>query len=680
MIFDAECASCNLADRGIENVYESTQIVRKQRRFRKFRAPHPVTLVKSLQTRWGCLVVMAGGSHISCCLFHSFFRSSGTCSTSSLFEQYGEGTVGCVPTLETTILDRGEVTCADFATLPSSEYALGVIGTTEGTVAVVVFHGGSLFKTMELPLATLSKGTISVSQSVQDIEIGFDPAGRPEFVAAATLKTTVVADISYFVNLEELSLGFQNPERLNKVTAVTAPSSTPFPASCSTSSQSPRDAFILSFTQSTIVRLLVPHRHNASFPVDVALLIVLSCGTVRFVKRSTLGGSVSSLLDCLRRYQHSSSATGYLCDSGREKQESPASSDWEKSTSCFPRAVYIYSLAPLELMTTPSTNLSSSCAPIVINDACLVFNSSTSCMDLILVGAVPAQQPNFCFSSSVRQFPGVVTSGEDNYHPENAAEIMSKTYNSLSKVRSPFLRSPPPPLLLRDVSPCCPPCTLGGVSLGCTPYPSFHSFSPSSPTFAAGIASASYPLANVGSTKAWWGILERAVLPHGTLHRLSHRICEQYNGGNHNCTFLGCITPFSAHTTSWTDKVMLKGERIAGYEVGLSGVCVTGFSSSPGVEKRAILCAAGDLLWGSLESENSSKDQRNIPVGMSATRDGSVSLPALEAFGSTGGPVIESMTFATLSSSFDPVLRLALGPNRIFLLTASGSTITLWPL
>lgn len=659
-----------------ECALRGSKVVGKRRKIHDFRVPHPVNTVKSVLTRRGCAIIMAGGSHVSCALFQSFFQGLENDAEFSSAEGCMGRSITCIPAVETAVLDHGEVTCMDLVTLPASEYAIGVIGTTEGCVAVVLIHGGSLFKTMEVPMSAISKGAIPCTQSIRDIAIGLDPAGRPEFVAVATRRTAVVADISYFVNVEELTSDIRNCAYFNR-TNGTVPSSASWPtASYSASSPHIRDTFVASFTQSTIVRLLVPHRHNASFPVDIAFLILLSCGTVRFVERTITGGSVSVLLDSHRGRQCKTEVYGHSYEQGEDKERTIRSNS-DKCTSPLPHVAYQYTLASLELRTAPQAI--STCSPsVVINDAALLFNSATRCMDLVLVGAILAQPHNSLYSTSLRHFPGITAAGDDSYFSENSTAFSNKTSSSIEKVRGLYWRSPPP--LQRDASSRALAVTLGSVSLGCKPQLSLSAPAALSAPFSVGVPSPAFPPVNIGGARAWWAVSERVVLPHGTLYSLSRRLCKEYNEENHQCTFSDCITSYSAHTKSWSDKIVLKGAGITGCGVGISGVSIAVFSSSPASENGAVLCAGGDLFWGCFQPEYSSSDKTSNPGSMRDTIGDSFSLPVLEAFGSTEGPVIESMTCVELSTSFVPGISASRTPDGCFLISVAGSVITLWSL
>lgn len=667
---DASQTASIFFDRGLESFQNDRRPVIQRRKIHDFRAPHPVTLVKSVNLTQECFIVFCGGSQISCCPFHCFFLNLENLNT-SLIEECGEESIFSVPTLETIVLDQGEVTCMDFATLPALDCAVGVVGTTVGTVAVIIFHSGNVRKVVEVSMTALSKGSILASHSIWDIAIGLDPAGRPEFVAVSTCQTVVVSDISCFLDIEKLMSDplFCSPFNRSKTSG--SPSSIFLPSApyCGPF-QSPRKSFVSSFTQSQIVRLLVPRRHNASFSMDIALIIVLSSGAIRFVERTVIGGSTSMLLENHRCQQNVATTSRCLSAKVSLDRKNVINNDLSSPTTSFSHVMYKYTLAPLELEVSSKASAASSSPLVVINDATLMYNSVTSCMDLVLAGGIPLQQQNSSYSSSLRQFPGVMSTGDDNFCPDRTSGIGSKVPTAVERVGSSFFL---PPSSQRDLSSRTVAGTLGAISLGCASYPSLPaSVLPSSP-LSSGKLSQSDSLIHLGGTRAWWAISERVVLPHGTLYSLSHQQCKEYNGVNHVCTFSDCITSLCALTSSWMDKIALKGAGVAGFGVGLSGVSISSFSSSPAMG-GAVFCAAGDLFWSPFRSEYASTAQKL------STPDGSFSLPTLESFGSTGGPPIESITVVSVSSSFIPSVCTAIAPNGSILITCAGSTITLWSL
>lgn len=674
---NAPQSASNFSNQGLETTQNDHRTVIERRKIHDFRSPHPVTLVKTVNFHRECIIVFSGGSQISCCPLRCFFRQSENFNYFPSVDERARESIICVPSAETIALDQGEVTCMDFATLPASDFTLGVIGTTVGTVGVIIFHSGNFLKLVEVSMAALSNGAISAYQSIRDIAIGLDPAGRPEFVAVSTCQTVVVSDISCFLDIEKLLSDplfctvFDQSKTSGSSSNIFLPSS-PYRAPF----QPPRNLFVSSFTQSEIVRLLVPQRHNASFSVGIALLIVLSSGAIRFVERTVIGGPSSQLLESHRFHQNDTTTSGYPSSKVFLDRKNVISNDLSNPTTCFSHVKYKYTLAALELEVSSKASASSSSPLVVINDAALVYNSVTSCMDLVLVGGIPVQQQNSSYSSSVRQFPGVTSTGDDNSCPESISGISSKAPTAVTRVESSFFF---PPSSQRDLSSRTVVGTLGAISLGCAPYPSLPaSVLPSSP-LTAGIPSQSGSLVHLGGTRAWWAISERVVLPHGTLHSLSHQQCKEYNGVNHVCTFSDCITSFCAHTSSWMDKIVLKGAGVVGCGVGLSGVSISSFSSSPAMG-GAVFCAAGDLFWSPFRSEYASAAQKLSTTAERSTTDGSFSLPTLVAFGSTGGPAIESMTVVSVPSALTPSVCTTIAPNGTILITCAGSTITLWSL
>lgn len=644
-------------------------------KWRDLRAAHPVTSVKTVSTRAGRILVLAGGAHISSAFVHQCLPSCSPNFASSRCQQEARrgksevdssticgGPTTRVPVGDSTVaLERGEVTCLAVASLPSSEYAVGIAGTTQGTAVVFLVHGNSVHKTKELSLSSLSKGTILITDSVRDIVIGMDPAGRPEFVGLATRRAVVLADVQLFLDeMTEAKCGFSFQ-----------------PPSSSSSSTLPRrvlsDTLVLTFTQSPVIRLLCPQRYHASFTMDIALLVVLSSGTIRYIERSVSGGAVGDLLEeHHRRWQESSSMYGYRAGVGPQDKDT---NDYLQ-LPVIPHVSYLYSLSPVTLETA-TVSSSSTGAPgagnqrhggITVNDAALMFNASSGCMDLVLVGVQ--------HSPSRPALAGVVT-GESGLLSSSSVpgSPTSASGNNATTVR-------------REGAPRLPG-TLGAVSLAVSsPLPSSSLIVGSSGGLSGpnsnmdlgrrrcGSKSSSWTaVQQVGSGSAWWALTERVVLPQGTLYCLSRRWCKHYNGEDHECTIADCVTSLTPHTISRTERLTTRGG--GGVEcagLGLSGVEVVsaaGATATPGsafdMTPTAVVSLGGGLFLGSFSAVHSANPTTSAGNAVTA------SLPMLRRFGSTGGSTIEAI-------SIDRPSQVPRGADVFgsVAITAAGSTITIW--
>lgn len=670
-----------------DNVKQSEEKMCTCRKSRDLRAAHPVTTVKTVSTRGGRILVLAGGAHISSAFLHHCLPS---CSpsfdrTSKLQQGMRPGNSGepfamtiCggpttrVPIGDSTVaIERGEVTCLAVASLPSSDYAVGIAGTTQGTAVVFLVHGNTVHKTKEIPLSSISKGTIPITDSVRDIVIGMDPAGRPEFVGLATRRAVVLADVQLFLDeAMETKCGFSFQS----------------PSGSSSSSPLPRrvlsDTLVATFTQSPVVRLLCPQRYHASFTMDIALIVVLSSGTIRYIERSVSGGAVGELLEQHhRRWQGSSSMYGYRTAGGGGGVGEDDTNDYLQ-LPVIPHVSYRYSMSPVALETTTPPSASSSGVQsagnqrhggITVNDAALMYNPSTGCMDLVLVGVQ--------HSPSRPALAGVVL-GESGLFSSSSMPASPTGAGAASGSAASIRREGMARL----------PGTLGAVSLAVSsPLPSSSLMMNSG----GGITSGLHTNANmdfgrhtksassnwmapqqVGAGSAWWALTERVVLPQGTLYCLSRRWCTHYKGEDHECTIADCVTSLTPHTVSRSERLTTMGA--GGIEcigLGLStveivsaaGTIPTPGSSAFDLSPTAAVSLGGDLFLGTFSAVHSANPATSAGDAVTA------SLPMLRRVGTTGGTAIEAIVI-------DRPSQVARGADAFgnVAVTAAGSTITLW--
>ncbi|RNE97805.1 uncharacterized protein Tco025E_09360, partial [Trypanosoma conorhini] len=294
----------------------------------------------------------------------------------------GAAAVGAASGAGRLALTSGFVTCMAVAPLPGAGAALGVAGTSHGALCLFVVEsraGGvqpAVLKVCEAPLREYSDGLISVEDAVTDVCLGFDPAGRPEFVAAASATCVAVVDTQCFDELlraratEAVARAFTKQRSPH----VGRPTSEPFCAS---------------FAAAEVVRVLAPERHHAAFTMDVALLVVLDDGEVRYVARSVVGGSVQLLLEHHLQRQARQSEVGL-------------SMLLDDDPRALPHVLYAYSLSPIVHNVCVAAVGPRAASSIVVNDAALCYDAAAHQMRLIVAGAEtqPAELPGqFCTTS-----------------------------------------------------------------------------------------------------------------------------------------------------------------------------------------------------------------------------------------------------------------------------------------
>ena len=215
-------------------------------------------------------------------------------------------------------LQAGEVTALAVASLPSTDRAIAVVGSTVGAVALFLIEGSrTLYKVAERPLLSWSRGAITAQDAVVDVAFSMDPAGRPEFVSAASAGCVVVVDVQLFYRDEESneeederrSAGMiHNGDGAGKteLRGDDAWTTSALRAKAIEALEQPHaqllrrsrsEVFACAFTEASVVRVLAPQRLHAAVALDVAVVVVLSDGTLRFIERVMEGGAVRLLAE-----------------------------------------------------------------------------------------------------------------------------------------------------------------------------------------------------------------------------------------------------------------------------------------------------------------------------------------------------------------------------------------------
>ncbi|KAG5485530.1 hypothetical protein LSCM1_07616 [Leishmania martiniquensis] len=273
-------------------------------------------------------------------------------------------------------LSAGAVTCLSVASLPgTTDTAVAVVGTTVGTVALLLIEGSrAVHKVAECALTKWSSGAITAQDAIVDVTFSMDPAGRPEFVGAASAGCVVVADVQLFYrssgngsnsSSEEVqdALGAvghraewqQETEpwsnsglRAKAVEALERSNAQLVRRSCS-------DVFACTFAEADVVRLMAPQRLQAALAIDVALVVVLSSGALHYVERVVEGGSVHLLAEHHRQRLAKGTTFSSNASAGREGEDSaaasPSSTDGASlrlltDSRAVPHVIYRYRLSP----------------------------------------------------------------------------------------------------------------------------------------------------------------------------------------------------------------------------------------------------------------------------------------------------------------------------------------------
>ncbi|KAG5510579.1 hypothetical protein JKF63_06876 [Porcisia hertigi] len=280
-------------------------------------------------------------------------------------------------------LSAGAVTCLSVASLPgSTDTAVAVVGTTVGTVALLLIEGSrSVYKVAECALAQWSSGAITAQDAVVDVAFSMDPAGRPEFVSAASTGCVVVVDVQLFYR-EPLNDGLIADEevggaatdaparevhrtgwrqetepwsnsalRAKAVEALERSSAQLVRRSCS-------DVFACFFVEADVVRIFAPQRLQAAAAMDVALVVVLSSGALHYVERVVEGGSVRLLAEYHRlRLAKGSTFMSHTLAEGQGDDGGAASDNGMDGASlrlltdnrAVPHVIYRYRLSPYQI-------------------------------------------------------------------------------------------------------------------------------------------------------------------------------------------------------------------------------------------------------------------------------------------------------------------------------------------
>ncbi|KAG5511072.1 hypothetical protein GH5_07278 [Leishmania sp. Ghana 2012 LV757] len=273
-------------------------------------------------------------------------------------------------------LSAGAVTCLSVASLPGgTDTAVAVVGTTVGTVALLLIEGSrAVYKVAECALATWSSGVITAQDPIVDVAFSMDPAGRPEFVSAASAGCVVVVDVQLLYqsprsgsnNADEVvrgasaaaghrAEGHQEIEpwsnsalRAKAVEALERSSAQVVRRSCS-------DVFACSFVEADVVRIMAPQRLQAALAIDVALVVVLSSGALHYVERVVEGGSVHLLAEHHRQRLAKGAAFSSYASAGRQGEESAAAGNLSTDgaslrlltdSRAVPHVIYRYRLSP----------------------------------------------------------------------------------------------------------------------------------------------------------------------------------------------------------------------------------------------------------------------------------------------------------------------------------------------
>ncbi|RNC38056.1 hypothetical protein TcCL_NonESM12738 [Trypanosoma cruzi] len=331
--------------------------------------PHPVVAVRTVNLPCGCVVLAAGGSIVSVAFLSTMMRSLPLEGGAAVEEMCALGPLVEVGNL---VFTSGLVTCMTVALLPGGGAALAIVGTSCGSLCLFVVEsraGGNqpaLFKVCETSLCEYSDGLISVEDLVTDVCVGFDPAGRPEFIVAASSTCVVVVDTQRFDEF----LRAKATEAVVRVFTKNHPPHVGQPMS---------DTFCVSFATAEVVRVLVPERYHAAFTMDVALVVVLDNGEVRYITRSVVGGSVQLLIEHHMQRQARQSEVGLsiLLD------DDPI----RGSPRALPHVLYAYSLSDVVHNVCTSAVGPLAATKIILNDATLCYNAAARQMRLIVAGA-----------------------------------------------------------------------------------------------------------------------------------------------------------------------------------------------------------------------------------------------------------------------------------------------------
>lgn len=296
-------------------------------------------------------------------------------------------------------LDVGEVTCLYATPLPRTEMSLAVVGTSVGSVALLLVDGSrALYRLRETPLLPFSRGRVTTEDVVMDVAIGIDPAGRPEFVVAATATCVVLLDVQKWCSDEPTGLDVgsgtgrasaglgeegwaSDALRVKGVKALLSGGPGTVQRSCG-------DDFCAVFTEAPVVRVLVPQRLGAAVAIDVAAVVVLSNGTLRYIKRVVTGGSVRVLEEQHRQRRARGAAWAPYNPEERLGATGVAAPSFPDSRT-LPHIVYHYELSSLRFNVCRADGENETGAPgvvKVVNDAALFYSEKDGVAHVALAG------------------------------------------------------------------------------------------------------------------------------------------------------------------------------------------------------------------------------------------------------------------------------------------------------
>ncbi|CCW66694.1 unnamed protein product [Phytomonas sp. Hart1] len=325
------------------------------------------------------------------------------------------------------ILQTGQVASLAVCALPEGISAFGVAGTTHGTLCVFLMEGSVLSLLNERSLGPCSEGRISADDIVKDVAISMDPAGRPEFVVAATDRCMVLLDVLDLVDESESpnvsdTIIPEGCDTENRATHAITRAQAPFTAGAvwrwpSTVQRDRSEPLCVTFSNtasashigapsslcgdevSEIVRVLVPQRAHAAFAIDVAAVIVLADSTVRYIERRVCGGSFPLLLEYHQALQHAASRSTVMVNEllGETSRFSGSHSPNAAPQTTLPHVKFDYRLSLQSFnayqCADGSTAVGNWTKPgcrhdlsLTVNDASLFFNPKSGRMDLMMVG------------------------------------------------------------------------------------------------------------------------------------------------------------------------------------------------------------------------------------------------------------------------------------------------------
>lgn len=409
-------------------------------------APHPTSHVccVSLGKLSSRVLVSASGSSISARTVSNVFQAShtavaaggvGVCDELAMDGQRGAAAWLAAYNAEppasshgasasaggglTIHVSGGLITALTVVALPGGVKALGVVGTTAGTLVAFLIAGGheadhrssssSTHRNAALQLTIVCELRLSdhfpITGTVRGVCLGMDPAGRPEFVAASTRTTVMVLDV--------MTLGGE--EVATSVRTATAATPSWWEGSLPVVRRDCSAPFCAPFAKAEVVKILAPQRAHAAFAMDIALVVVLADSTLHYVTRAVSGGSVQLLHAYHEERQAIGSAhlaeisgVGPRAVSDLHMEAALAANQTQairEGLLTAPRAAahvhYAYRLSPI--LVTVSQTVPTSAAPgstavgrgyndmgVVVNDATFYYHAAGGRMDLILCGSCTA--------------------------------------------------------------------------------------------------------------------------------------------------------------------------------------------------------------------------------------------------------------------------------------------------